>query len=190
MTTEYVTMRDGKNVAVTYWDNVKSPRAAVVMVHGMCEYIARYNDFCEFLGQSGYNVIGMDNRGFGDTDADARGKGYAGMFEATVDDIAREVEIAKARWNVERVYVIGHSYGSILTQRFIERYYSEVSGAILCGTTMQSGVMLSLGKRIAAKKVKKNPDADGKFFAKMTFEAYDKKLKDGVNGWILSLIHI
>ena len=27
MTTEYVTMRDGKNVAVTYWDNVKSPRA-------------------------------------------------------------------------------------------------------------------------------------------------------------------
>ncbi len=49
---------------------------------------------------------------------------------------------------------------------------------------MQSGVMLSLGKRIAAKKVKKNPDADGKFFAKMTFEAYDKKLKDGVNGWI------
>lgn len=184
MTTEYVTMRDGKNVAVTYWDNVKSPRAAVVMVHGMCEYIARYNDFCEFLGQSGYNVIGMDNRGFGDTDADARGKGYAGMFEATVDDIAREVEIAKARWNVERVYVIGHSYGSILTQRFIERYYSEVSGAILCGTTMQSGVMLSLGKRIAAKKVKKNPDADGKFFAKMTFEAYDKKLKDGVNGWI------
>ncbi|MDE6401895.1 MAG: lysophospholipase, partial [Clostridiales bacterium] len=167
-----------------YWDNVKTPRAAVVMVHGMCEYIARYNDFCEFLGQSGYNVIGMDNRGFGDTDADARGKGYVGMFEATVDDIAREVEIAKSRWNVDRVYVIGHSYGSILTQRFIERYHKEVCGAILCGTTMQGGITLAFGRRIAKRKAKKDPNADGKLFAKMTFEAYDKKLKDGVNGWI------
>ena len=184
VTTEFITMSDGKNVSVAFWDNTDAPRAAVVMVHGMCEYIARYDDFCRFLGNSGYNVIGMDNRGFGDTDANARGKGYAGMFEATVDDIKREVDIARARWNVERVYVIGHSYGSILTQRFIERYHSEISGAILCGTTMQSGLLLAVGKRIAARKAKKNPDADGKFFAKMTFEAYDKKAKDGVNAWI------
>ena len=73
MTTEFVKMRDGKNVAVTYWDNVEHPVAAVVMVHGMCEYIARYNDFCKFLGNNGYNVIGMDNRGFGDTDPESRG---------------------------------------------------------------------------------------------------------------------
>ena len=184
MTTEFVKMRDGKNVAVTYWDNVENPVAAVVMVHGMCEYIARYDDFCKFLGNNGYNVIGMDNRGFGETDADARGKGYVGMFEATVDDIMREVEIVKSRWNVERVYVIGHSYGSILTQRFIERYHHEVAGAILCGTTMQYGATLALGRKLAKSKAKKDPNAPGKFFAKLTFEAYDKKLKDGVNGWI------
>ncbi|MBD5131989.1 MAG: alpha/beta hydrolase [Clostridiales bacterium] len=184
MTTEMVTMTGGKPVAVSFWDNVDKPRAAVVMVHGMCEYIARYDDFCKFLGHNGYNVIGMDNRGFGDTDADRRGKGYDGMFEATVDDIKLEVDMARERWGVERVYVIGHSYGSILTQRFIEKYHSYVSGAILCGTTMQYGVMLGLGRSLAKKWAKKNPDREGKFFAKMTFEAYDKKLKDGNNGWI------
>ena len=184
MITEFIEMSGGKRVAVSFWDNVEKPRAAVVMVHGMCEYIARYNDFCEFLGHNGYNVIGMDNRGFGDTDADRRGKGYAGMFEGTVDDIRLEVDMARQRWGVERVYVIGHSYGSILTQRFIEKYHDSVSGAILCGTTIQSGFMLALGRKIANSKAKKNPDADGKFFAKMTFESYDKKLKDGVNGWI------
>lgn len=184
MTTEYVTMRDGKSVAVTVWDSVKSARAAVVMVHGMCEYIARYDDFCEYLNHNGYYVIGMDNRGFGDTDPDARGKGYAGMFEATVDDIAQEVDIAKSRWGVENVFVIAHSYGSILAQRFIERYHEKVNGVILCGTTMQGGIMLSLGRKIAGSKAKKNPDAIGTFFAKMTFDAYDKKIKDGVNGWL------
>ena len=184
MNTEFIEMTGGKRVAVTFWDNVEKPRAAVVMVHGMCEYIARYNDFCEFLGANGYNVIGMDNRGFGDTDPDRRGKGYDNMFEDTVDDIKLETDIARKRWNVTRVYVIGHSYGSILTQRFIEKYHAYVSGAILCGSTLQSGPMLALGRKIASGKAKKNPDADGKFFAKMTFEAYDKKIKDGVNGWL------
>ena len=183
MTTEFVKMHDGKQVAVTYWD-CDSPRAAVVMVHGMCEYIARYDDFCTFLNHNGYSVIGMDNRSFGMTDKDSRGKGTDGMFENTVDDIRCEVDMARERWGVERVYVIGHSYGSILTQRFIEKYHAEVGGAILCGTTMQSGIMLALGRKIARRGAKKNPDKDGKFFAKMTFTAYDKKLKDGKSGWI------
>lgn len=184
MNTEFIELTGGKRVAVTFWDNVEKPRAAVVMVHGMCEYIARYNDFCEFLGTHGYNVIGMDNRGFGDTDPERRGYGYENMFEDTVDDIKLETDIARERWGVKRVYVIGHSYGSILTQRFIEKYHAYVAGAILCGSTLQSGVMLSLGRKIASSKAKKNPDADGTFFAKMTFESYDKKLKDGKSGWI------
>ena len=184
MTTEFVKMSDGKEVAVTYWDNTERPRAAVVIVHGMCEYIARYDDFCTFLGHNGYNVIGMDNRGFGMTDKDRRGKGTDGMFENTVDDIRHETDIARDRWGVERVYVIGHSYGSILTQRFIEKYHAYVSGAILCGSTLQSGFMLSLGRKIAGRGAKKDPDGEGKFFAKMTFASYDKKIKDGVNGWL------
>ncbi len=184
MTTEFVEMTGEKKVAVTFWDNVAAPRAAVVMVHGMCEYIARYDDFCKFLGANGYNVIGMDNRAFGDTDPDTRGLGQVGMFENTVDDIKLEVDMARARWNVKRVYVIGHSYGSFLTQRFIEKYHDAVSGAILCGSALQSGIMLSIGKKLARKQAKKDPDSEGKTFAKLTFEKYDKKFGEGENAWI------
>lgn len=183
MQTEFVKMADGKDVSVTYWD-CATPRAAVVMVHGMCEYIARYDDFCTFLNHNGYSVIGMDNRGFGATDADTRGKGTDGMFEATVDDIKQEVDMARERWGVKSVYVIGHSYGSILTQRFIEKYHAHISGAILCGTTLQKGIMLWLGRKIAKHGAKKNPDKDGKFFAKMTFASYDKHFKEGKSCWI------
>ena len=72
---EFLTMRDGKSIAVRYWEDVKSPRAAVVLVHGMCEYIGRYDDFCKYLNSNGYYVIGMDNRSFGDTDPDRLGSG-------------------------------------------------------------------------------------------------------------------
>ena len=181
---EFVTMRDGKKVAVRYWEDVASPRAAVVMVHGMCEYISRYDDFCKFLNKNGFYVMGMDNRSFGDTDPDALGSGYAGMFEDTVDDIKEEVDIAKKRWNTDKVMVIGHSYGSFLTQRFIEKYHADVLGAILCGSALQDGIAVSFGSMIANSKYKKHRDEKGEIFADLTFRAYDKKLKDGPNGWI------
>ena len=181
---EFITMRDGKSVAVRYWENVTSPRAAVVLVHGMCEYIDRYDDFCGYLNSNGYYVMGMDNRSFGETDKDDLGSGYPGMFEDTVDDIKTEVDVAKQRWNTDKVLVIGHSYGSLLTQRFIEKYHADVLGAILCGSTLQDGLVLKVGSRIADRKYKKNPDEPGEIFAKLTFKSYDKKIKDGENGWI------
>ncbi len=182
--TEFIAMRDGKNVAVTYWEEVRAPRGAVILVHGMCEYIARYNDFAKYLNSNGYYVIGMDNRAFGATGENELGKGYDGMFEDTVDDIKQELDIAKARWNTDNIVVIGHSYGSFLTQRFIEKYHEHVKGAILCGSALQGGIVLKAGSFIADRKCKKHPDDKGKIFAKLTFESYDKKLKDGVNGWI------
>jgi len=182
---ESLTMRDGKTVAVRYWEDVRNPRAAVVLVHGMCEYISRYDDFCRYLNQNGFYVMGMDNRGFGNTDpGEAMGKGYPGMFEDTVDDIHEEVSAAKARFGTDRVYVIGHSYGSFLTQRFIEKYHADVDGAILCGSALQAGAAAAFGGFLANRKYKKNPDAPGKVFEKFTFKGYDKKLKDGPNGWL------
>lgn len=181
---EYIEMRDGKKVAVMYWEDVSAPRGAVVMVHGMCEYIARYDDFCKFLNRNGYYVMGMDDRSFGNTDKDSLGKGYAGMFEDTVDDIKQEVDIAKERFKTDDVFVIGHSYGSFLTQRFIEKYHADVKGAILCGSALQSGAALAFGSMIANSKYKNHRDDLGKIFEKFTFVGYDKKLKDGHNGWI------
>lgn len=181
---EELIMRDGKRVAVRYWDDVRTPRASVVMVHGMCEYISRYDDFCKYLNSNGYYVMGMDNRGFGHTDPDAMGKGYAGMFEDTVDDIREEVDEVRKRFGTEKVFVIGHSYGSFLTQRFIEKYHDAVDGAILCGSALQGGAALGFGSFLANSKYKKHKDAPGYVFEKFTFVGYDKKLKDGKNGWI------
>lgn len=176
--------RDDKPISVRYWEDVSSPRAAVVVVHGMCEYIDRYDDFCKFLNGNGFYCIGMDNRSFGHTDPDSLGIGYTGMFEDTVDDIKKEVDIAKERWGVDKVFVIGHSYGSFLTQRFIEKYNAHVDGAILCGSALQGGPVVSFGLSIAKSKCKKDPKAPGNIFADLTFKAYDKKIKDGRNGWL------
>lgn len=184
MRADVMTASDGKVISVRYWENVKTPRGAVVMVHGMSEYIERFDDFCQYLNYNGYYVMGMDNRGFGDTDKDAMGKGYPDMFENTVDDIYKETEIAKQLWNTKNVIVIGHSYGSFLTQRFIEKYHDKVTAAVLVGTALQSGIVLKAARFIANRKFKKHADEPGKIFEKMTFKSYDKKFAEGPNGWL------
>lgn len=181
---ESFTARDGKKICVRYWEEVSSPRAAVVVVHGMCEYIDRYDDFCRFLNSNGFYVIGMDNRGFGQTDKESLGLGYDGMFEDTVDDIKQEADIAKERWGVDKVLVVGHSYGSFLTQRFIERYNSSVSGAVLVGSALQGGLAAAFGRLVAKNKCKKNPKAPGRIFADLTFTKYDKKIREGYSHWL------
>lgn len=182
---ESFTARDGKKICVRFWeDGVSSPRGAVVVVHGMCEYIDRYDDFCRFLNSNGFYVIGMDNRGFGHTDEDALGLAYDGMFEDTVDDIKQEVDIAKERWNVNKVLVVGHSYGSFLAQRFIERYSGSVSGAVLVGSALQGGIAAAFGRLVAKKKCKSNPKAVGRLFADLTFTKYDKKFGEGYSHWL------
>ena len=178
------TARDGKKISVRYWEDVSSPRAAVVVVHGMCEYIDRYDDFCKFLNSNGFYVIGMDNRAFGHTDPDALGLAYDGLFEDTVDDIKQEVDIAKERWGTDKVFVVGHSYGSFLTQRFIERYSSSVSGAVLVGSALQGGAAAAFGRLVAKNKCKKDPKAVGKIFADLTFTRYDKKTGEGYCSWL------
>lgn len=189
MKTEKIAMsRDGKQVAFSFWDEVTDPRAIVVIVHGMAEHISRYDDFAKFLNTRKYIVVGFDDRAHGNTDPDHLGlvNDSTDLFENTVDDIAEEIDIALSRYGKDlKVFVIGHSYGSFMTQRFMQKYLDKVCGVILSGSALQQGFIVNFGSMVASRRVKKGKrDEKGEFFANMTFVAYDKKIKDGRNGWL------
>lgn len=185
MKRESITMRDGKPVWFAFWDELTVPvKGAVVIVHGMAEHIERYDDFAKYLNSRGYIVSGFDDRGHGKTDEKSLGKAYGDLFEDTVDDIAQEVDIVKARYG-KPVFLIGHSYGSFMTQRFMEKYIDRVCGVILSGSALQKGFILNFGSMLANSKCKKHADEPGQIFANLTFVAYDKKLKaKTVNEWL------
>ena len=65
------------NIAYYIYTPVSKPRAAVQIVHGMCEYIERYEDFIAFLCANGIAVFGHDHLGHGNS---VVSDGYLGYF--------------------------------------------------------------------------------------------------------------
>lgn len=57
---------DGKSkIHVAKWLPEKEPVAVLQMVHGMQEYIERYEPFARYLAGQGFAVIGHDHIGHG-----------------------------------------------------------------------------------------------------------------------------
>lgn len=179
------TAHDGKEISYAVWDDVKQPKAVVQIVHGMVEHIARYDDFAAFMNLNDFIVAGDDHRAHGLTDPDAHGlAGEGDLFENTVSDLLKLTDLLKEKYFLP-VIVLGHSYGSFLTQRYLTKDTSKIAGCILSGSALQPPLMVKLGRSIAGSKLKRHKDAPGKLFANMTFKKYDKRFKsEGYNAWL------
>ena len=185
MKRETFTAHDGKTISYAVWDEVQSPKAILQIVHGMVEHIERYDDFASFMNLNDFIVAGDDHRAHGLTDPDALGlAGEGDLFEDTVSDLLRLTDILKEKYGLP-VIVLGHSYGSFLTQRYLTKDTSKIAGCILSGSALQPPMTVKLGRRLAKGKLKKHKDEAGKMFANMTFKKYDKKFKsEGFNAWL------
>lgn len=184
MVRESYTARDGKTICLAVWE-ADSPKAVVQISHGMSEHIERYDDFALYLNGKGLTVIGDDHRAHGKTDLDRLGMAEPGkdLFEDTVEDMAEITDYAKEKYGVP-VFLLGHSYGSFLSQEYLLKYSDKILGCVLSGSALYSGFISWFGKTVAGSKSKKHPDDPGEFFAGITFKTYDKKVGEGLNGWL------
>ena len=123
-------------------------RAVLQIVHGMVEYVDRYDDFARFLGAQGIVVVGDDHLGHGDSVASQEDWGYLGDngFECIVNDVRKIQKQFKKRFPGVPYYILGHSMGSFLTRYFLIKYGREVDGAIIMGTGYYSVPIAVFGK--------------------------------------------
>ena len=130
------TASDGTQVALRAWMPLGDAKAAVVIAHGLAEHGARYGPFADALVDAGYAVYASDHRGHGATAGDPEKAGDIGHdgWNATLDDLRRVLEIARAAHPAKPVFFFGHSMGSVLAQRVIQTDGDALAGAVLCGT--------------------------------------------------------
>lgn len=174
---------DGKTLSLAVWDEVENAKGVVQIAHGMAEHIARYDDFARFLNANGFIVVGDDHRAHGLTDKDRLGKSEDDLFEKTVNDEISITKMLKSRYGLP-VVLFGHSYGSFLTQRYLQHGDNGLNGAVLCGSALMGGIAINFAHFLAKLKYKKHRDEEGKLFASLTFDSYDKKIKEGKGAWL------
>ena len=116
------------------------PQAIVQIIHGMSEYMARYEDFAAFLTERGFLVTGEDHLGHGLSVGEGDTYGYfCPMDPATVivRDVHRLKKTVQAQYPGVPYFILGHSMGSYILRNYLFRYGTGIQGAIIMGTGME-----------------------------------------------------
>lgn len=163
------------------WNDVKNPKGVVQISHGMAEHARRYDAFAKFLNANGYIVFADDHRAHGMTSTKQSAKGVRGYHKGDIfnDTVRDEIAITahlKERFGLPVVY-LGHSYGSMIGQRYVE-LPNESAGAILCGSANMKGAVLSIGCAVANMQYALlGGEKPGKLLDKLSFGSYNAKFK-------------
>jgi acylglycerol lipase len=128
-----LTTPDGLKLHTESWLPDGKSKALVLIVHGYAEHIGRYQWHAEYLVERGYAVYGLDHRGHGKSDGL---QAYFDTFDHPVNDLKQAFDqIEKAD---KKVFIWGHSMGSLIALSFALRHQRELAGLILSGTAVNA----------------------------------------------------
>lgn len=129
------------------WVPAGEPRAVLQIVHGMCEHIARYDEFARYLAERGVMVVGHSHLGHGLTAKNEEELGWFGEPDGNsmlIGDIHQLRELVQAPGIP--YFLLGHSMGSFLTRQYLGLHGEGLAGAIIMGTGDIPGAVLKAGR--------------------------------------------
>ncbi|MBQ6622658.1 MAG: alpha/beta fold hydrolase [Mogibacterium sp.] len=150
---------DGRTeIHAARWMPDGEPKAILQIIHGMVEFIERYEDFAKYLNRYGYIVCGEDHLGHGQSVA---GESEYGYFGKGGNDLVMK-DIHQLRLNMQALYpdlpylMLGHSMGSFLIRQYLTEgdpvHAEGLRGAIVMGTGWQPVAVLKFGKLVTGVK--------------------------------------
>ena len=109
-----LTTSDGLTLQLREWP-VETPRATVLIVHGLGEHSGRYEQLATQLRRSGCSVFGYDHRGHG---ASAGPRGRLHHPDDLLRDLALLIDALRPRQRGPLV-LLGHSMGGLVAARMV-----------------------------------------------------------------------
>ncbi|MEM9468249.1 MAG: lysophospholipase [Actinomycetota bacterium] len=109
-TTDHGTTRDGLIQLRRRWQPAGAPRAAVLLIHGLGEHSGRYEHVGAHLAGAGFDVVSLDNRGFGGSGGK---RAFVESFSQFQDDV--EDQLVEVRRLGLPTVLLGHSLGALIS---------------------------------------------------------------------------
>ncbi len=121
------------------------------IVHGMTEYIDRFDHLFSFLAENGYVAFGFDNLGHGKTAKSTDELGFIAHkngWKYLVHDCIAYSKAVKEMFPDKKLILMGHSMGSFITRLAVEYENELYDKYIICGTSgpnplSKSGIILA-----------------------------------------------
>ena len=162
------------------WLPEGEPKAVLQIVHGIAEYIERYDDFARYLTEQGIVVVAEDHMGHGQS---INGEGIQGYFHGgwftAVEDTMTLLNSTRNAYPDIPYFLFGHSMGSFMARTVLCKYPdSGISAAIICGTGWQSAAMLRavipVIDRVCKKTGETKPNAT---LQNLVFGSYNRRVE-------------
>lgn len=174
------------------WEPDGKPRAIVQIIHGMTEYIGRYDEFAHYLVNRGFLVCGEDHLGHGESVISDEYHGFFGEKGNSwvISDIHKLRQIMQEDHPDLQYLMLGHSMGSFLVRQYITEkncdYAKGLSGVVVMGTGWQPDIVLRAGMAVAKMQGLKKIGKRSKVIEMLSFGQYLKKIPEArtFNDWL------
>ena len=132
--------RSGASLAVRDWPLQPgvTPRAMVVLVHGLGEHSGRYDHVARKFNDWGFPVRAYDQCGHGGSDG---APGSLSTDTRLLDDLADVLDDTRARIPPDLpVVLLGHSMGGLVAARFVSLALRPVDALVLSSPALDPGL--------------------------------------------------
>lgn len=147
MKTLQLNAHDQHPILAYTWEH-HSPKGWVHICHGMAEHALRYAALAEQLVEAGYSVVAHNHRGHGPANDQQLGhyadkQGWQSVL-TDVDTVRTQCTDAHIPY-----FLFGHSMGSFIAQAYLATQPKPISGLILSGSKLESGLIATAGSWVA-----------------------------------------
>ena len=162
------------------WMPEGEPKAVLQIVHGIAEFVERYDDFANYLTKRGFLVVAEDHMGHGQS---INGEGIQGYFHGgwftAVEDTYQLLTDTKKEYPDVPYILFGHSMGSFMARTILCKYPdSGITAAVICGTgwqpTFALPALIKVVDGICRKVGETNPSEQ---LQGIIFGGYNKKVE-------------
>ncbi len=146
-----------------------APKAIIVIVHGLCEHLGRYDYVTEQLTARNFGVYRFDHRGHGKSEGKPI---FYNDFNEMIDDVNFVVDLAKQAHPTLPLFLIGHSMGGFAVSTFGMKYPDKVAGIVTSGAVTRLNRAFPLPLDMPVDAYFPNELADGVCSDPAVVEAY------------------
>jgi acylglycerol lipase len=118
------------NIYYQYWLPDKKARAVLLVAHGFAEHSGRYLNVVSHFLPKGYAVYALDHRGHGRSDGE---RVKVDDFNDYVKDLKKFFNIVRRKNPQTKIFLIGHSMGSVIALLYAASYQRELAGLVTSG---------------------------------------------------------
>jgi alpha-beta hydrolase superfamily lysophospholipase len=177
--------KDDFGVEIMFYEwPVAEPKAVIQIAHGLGEHARRYDAMAATLNKAGFSVYADDHRGHGQTglkqleNKQIRRLGNLGPggMKATYKQVSDFSKLIKAENPNRPLVLLGHSWGSFIAQKVINKYSDMYDAIVLSGSALTMPGYLATGD--FNKVWKKLPGSTGYEWLSRDVEIQNKFVAD------------